>query len=107
MRYKRTRVHSPERGQNPRYAHRLAAEEKLGRSLDPREVVHYRNGDKLDNSPENLVIIGTMYPLAHAQSIRTRTGSSIGKDDTQFSSLCLGMCQSLRKSKNKRSEIGI
>lgn len=48
MRYKRTRVHSPERGQNPRYAHRLAAEQKLGRSLEPREVVHHRNGDKLN-----------------------------------------------------------
>jgi HNH endonuclease len=46
--------------------------QKLGRTIDRREVVHHRDGDKLNNAPENLMVIGTMYPLVHAQPIRTR-----------------------------------
>ncbi len=34
--------------------HRWAAKKKLGRELYPGEVVHHKNRDKLDNSPENL-----------------------------------------------------
>ena len=38
------------------YAHRLVAEEMIGRLLRPGEVVHHRNTDIFDNRPENLEV---------------------------------------------------
>lgn len=38
------------------YVHRIVAQAWLGRPLRDGEVVHHKNGDKLDNRPENLEV---------------------------------------------------
>jgi hypothetical protein len=40
-----------------RHEHRVVAEEMLGRSLRPDEVVHHIDGDKTNNSPSNLAVM--------------------------------------------------
>lgn len=37
--------------------HRLMAEQMLGRRLQPDEDVHHKDGDKANNSPDNLEVI--------------------------------------------------
>ncbi len=43
--------------------HRLVAEKKLGRFLSSDEVVHHINGDKLDNRPENIMVVNRAWHL--------------------------------------------
>lgn len=39
------------------HKHRLIAEEMLGRSLKPGEIVHHIDGDKGNNDPSNLIVM--------------------------------------------------
>jgi hypothetical protein len=37
--------------------HRLVFEKILGRFLEPIEIIHHKNHDRLDNSPDNLMFL--------------------------------------------------
>lgn len=39
------------------FVHRIVAEQKLGRLLADAEIVHHRNGNKYDYSPDNLDVL--------------------------------------------------
>lgn len=39
------------------YEHRLVAEQKVGRRLQPGEIPHHVNGVKTDNRPENIEVV--------------------------------------------------
>lgn len=54
------------------HEHRVVAESVIGRKLLPGEVVHHIDGDKSNNSPENLMVFPSQreHALWHAQHQR-------------------------------------
>jgi HNH endonuclease len=51
-----------------RHLHRIVAEQALGRALRPGEIVHHKDGDKLNNDPSNLEVFAShaAHALHHA-----------------------------------------
>ena len=63
-------MHAPENGRPSEYVpeHILIAEERMGRRLARNEHVHHINGVKLDNTPENLMVVTkSQHRLLHRQ----------------------------------------
>jgi hypothetical protein len=71
------------------YEHLLVAEEKLGRLLKRGEIVHHKNTDRQDNSPENLEVVGSIGE--HCLRHRKITGKRLrnpGEDNPDIFCAC-------------------
>jgi hypothetical protein len=55
-----------------RHEHRAVAEAMLGRPLRPGEIVHHKDGDRLNNAPENLEVITQGAHIRHHEPWKTR-----------------------------------
>lgn len=66
------------------YEHKLVAEEKLSRRLEPGEIPHHVNGDKTDNRPENIEVMPSHahHMNAHAKRRDKRRAGELNPEIT-------------------------
>lgn len=60
------------------YEHRIVAEQKIGRRLQSGEQVHHRDGNKQNNSPENIEIMSS---IAHHRVEHRVSGKALRMPD--------------------------
>lgn len=70
------------------YVHRLIVERRLGRKLRSGEVVHHKDGNKLNFFPNNLEVVDSRcgHVKMHAQEYNSRMGATPGL--TQYCFKC-------------------
>ena len=68
-----------------KYEHRLVMEDKLGRPLLHKEIVHHKNEDKKDNSPENLELTNNKSHGKHHAKYAERMEVKCSKCNKKFS----------------------
>jgi HNH endonuclease len=60
--------------------HRVVMENMIGRPLRKNETVHHIDGDRLNNSPENLELWASIHPTGQRASDRVRSAVSLLKE---------------------------
>lgn len=93
------------------YEHRMIMEIHLGRKLGRQEVVHHKNGDKLDNKIENLELM-TLSEHARQHAVESGFGREkgsipINKTKQEIISRIVEMRKSGKKLKEIQEETGL